>query len=120
MATVSITYSDISEQSALNGDFCDTGFWTHGGWKHSMRHEETARDIEDHPEFYWLPIGNGSLAQAIRDARDLGIQYREGDDTWVAQSTDPDPVTGVYTNLTLHVTGATQATLDRIDAALTA
>lgn len=118
MATYSFTYQTITPESAANGDHEDHGFYDPRGWRYSMNDPDTAAHIQsDRDEYVHTVLHYGELADALRQARNLGICEDSGN--WFS-SVDPDCnyQTGEDTFYSFHVDGVTPATYARIARAL--
>jgi hypothetical protein len=108
MIEIGFTYEVITPESAEQGDVAERGGYEPGGWKF-------ADEYEPKP---WHP---GTLRDAIKSARNLGISEPSQWPAFISahgwfSSADPDPDyrTGENTYYSLHVSGVTVATLNRI------
>ena len=116
---ITFTYSTTSPESATNGEHADHGFYNPNGWTYSLNDPEIYKDVMENSSNYDF---DGSLSEAIRAAKDLGIAPRSSNDLTQWWSTiDPiveDYGTGETWEYSLHVEGITPSTVNRINKAL--
>ncbi len=74
--TFHVTYDVVTEESAEQGDYAESGFYSRGGWKHDDPSEWTLREVVS--EFGRNSLeNNGSWFSTV----DSDTDYRTGEDT---------------------------------------
>ena len=106
MITIDFTYYIITPESAEHGDFDSHGFIEPGFWKYPM---DDNGDCGYDERNVWQP---GDLSGLVNFAQSLGIGF-DGDSL---RSVDPDCNyrTGEDTFYSMHISGCTDSTLNRI------
>jgi len=96
-----ITYDEVTPESAENGDVSEAGFFHPGGWRLGI-------DDPDAP----LPVG-----EVLRWAAERGCWRDNGDGSFYCESYDEDYRTGACTSYAVHFK-ASAASLVRISRVL--
>jgi hypothetical protein len=117
--TTGFTYSEVDEESAIDGGLLDYGFCAPGGCISSLNDQAVANNIEANPHLYKVPWEPGNLRMVIAEARHLGIceasHFEISEGTWWSSTDDDiDYQTGISTGYSLHIDGCTAATKRRI------
>lgn len=118
MISIGFTYDKITPESASEGDVSEAGRYEPGGWFYPLSCYGGDAENDKGTAKNWKP---GDLRAALKSARDLGISEPSQFPTitsphaWFTSADgDLDYSTGEETRYSLHVDGATVATLNRI------
>ena len=111
MLNWTMCYEIITPESAEHGDAAENGYYQNGGWQHPIKTVDWERDKDALTTF-------GTVTELIRQAQDLGCQAHPDADWLYSIDPDPDYRTGENTYYSIHFTGVTDATRNRIEKLL--
>lgn len=105
MKTICRTYDVVTPESAENGDTSDHGFASPDGWTFSLNDPEVAKDTEENPELYWVPVSPGDVRDAVQWAQEYGCTRDNGDGSFYSEDPSVDYATGEETSYAIHFRG---------------
>jgi len=103
--TICRTYDVVTPESAENGDTAEHGFILPGGWTFDLNVPEVSKDVEEHPELYWVPVTPGDVRAAVEWAQEHGCIRDNGDGSFYSEDPDVDYATGEATSYAIHFNG---------------